>query len=823
MSLRVWLPFNDSLIGNNGLDMDAVLSTSGSINTSSVSILGNGSKEGGSVTLKKNYLGLVGSVCFWVYIDSSSGDSSFMYFGNNELDASVSNRKWSLFAWPGRNDLHTWGCMKDSSTSPNGPFSLTNICPDDTWTHVAWCHDKSKHYLYINGELINTTSWDSSGTITFNETFPIYGQYGKYMNDFRIYDHCLSVKEVKELSRGLICHYKLDSLGDRVGNKNYLKLTSDCSNLSLVYQSAPTYTTELIDNGDGTKSKKFTIKSDTSGWHYTKYALSAADIFQNSEDYTLTFWLKTNVTKSFQVEIKKGDATGNLANTVYLKTIGDNEWHKYVANFTTKSDVTVDGQYVYIYGLEFTGTFEYKLFKLERSTESTDWCPALYPDKDPDYTYFISSELLSDSSGYITNNYSSNLNSSVITNDTIINRKCLKITSSSSSLDFRSPWTADKREISKFSISFWAAGTKEDGNFFGIAYNNGIRCRPTDGNSLWFLFYNGSLSENIYLSFSSSINILDGNFHHYVITFNEGVVKLYIDGKYLSTKTCSDVSSIKPNSTRGVIGSFNGTIETQTGGKFSDFRIYSTILDENDALELYGTRESIDKVGNLYSHELIEGGSSTSFGKNGIITADATDEVPVHFDTSIYTEEDGTKWVRIFHHNNPTSYLFSSTDPALSSPFYKDSNRWWNMNLCSYLGTGPWEIMVKEKQTTASTEVVYRWIQYYNPMTATYAQVAAANIDKNTDYDTILDNYGGIYKHGTNTFICANNGTSGNWWGGIGCWTANQGGIPGYNSKLITTGYLDVYVRVSGLNSSSIGKTSISKYNAIYSNSFIEN
>jgi hypothetical protein len=29
------------------------------------------------------------------------------------------------------------------------------------------------------------------------------------MNDLRIYDECLSQKQIKEISKGLICHYKL--------------------------------------------------------------------------------------------------------------------------------------------------------------------------------------------------------------------------------------------------------------------------------------------------------------------------------------------------------------------------------------------------------------------------------------------------------------------------------------------------------------------------------------------------------------------------------------------------------------------------------------
>jgi len=30
------------------------------------------------------------------------------------------------------------------------------------------------------------------------------------MNDFRVYDHALSAKEIEEIARGLVVHYKLD-------------------------------------------------------------------------------------------------------------------------------------------------------------------------------------------------------------------------------------------------------------------------------------------------------------------------------------------------------------------------------------------------------------------------------------------------------------------------------------------------------------------------------------------------------------------------------------------------------------------------------------
>ena len=36
------------------------------------------------------------------------------------------------------------------------------------------------------------------------------GNGSNYLNDFRIYDEALSPKQIKEISKGLVCHYKLD-------------------------------------------------------------------------------------------------------------------------------------------------------------------------------------------------------------------------------------------------------------------------------------------------------------------------------------------------------------------------------------------------------------------------------------------------------------------------------------------------------------------------------------------------------------------------------------------------------------------------------------
>lgn len=43
------------------------------------------------------------------------------------------------------------------------------------------------------------------------------------------------------------------------------------------------------------------------------------------------------------------------------------------------------------------------------------------------------------------------------------------------------------------------------------------------------------------------------------------------------------------------------------------------------------------------------------------------------------------------------------------------------------------------------------------------------------------------------------NASKGNWWGATGCWTAYQGGIPGYPNNVCTTGNIRIFVRINNI------------------------
>lgn len=209
-----------------------------------------------------------------------------------------------------------------------------------------------------------------------------------------------------------------------------------------------------------------------------------------------------------------------------------------------------------------------------------------------------------------------------------------------------------------------------------------------------------------------------------------------------------------------------------------------------------------------------------SIMQQGIVKSDLFSEGIIRspFDQNIYIEPDGSTWIRIFHHNNPNGGVFSSSD-TFDTQVYKDENRWFNISLCNNQANN-WELMIKQKATATSTETKYRWIQTVNPMTATYAQVAQANITRNTSsgYST-YGTYGGIYHkvNDSKTYMACNDGSSAsNFWCAIGSFITYQGGIPGYAQVVVTTGYIDLYLRVPDNVNCSFGQ------NYIITNELIE-
>ena len=211
-----------------------------------------------------------------------------------------------------------------------------------------------------------------------------------------------------------------------------------------------------------------------------------------------------------------------------------------------------------------------------------------------------------------------------------------------------------------------------------------------------------------------------------------------------------------------------------------------------------------------------------SIGKNGVWKENNFSNFSYRtiITPQVIQEPDGSTWLQVLHHNNPTSNLFSSTD-TFSLGVYKNSDMWAQFNIFNVCSK--WEILLKQKDTETSTEMKFRWVQSVNPNIATFDQTKAANVTKNTSAGYTTNTYGGLYyNNGSNAYLVGNNGNNGNWYGALGCWKAFQGGIPSFNNTVITTGYTNVYVRIDNDSLSVTDKMKIFNNQNIIANNFTE-
>ena len=197
MALQVWLPLNGDLenkgssniiITNNGatIDDNGKIGKCYSFNSTNIKYVWN----------NINDLNEMSGSC-WVYLTNLSGCQYFFFLGGQGSHLS----KLSLEYDAGYLRSHANGSQYNS-----GLTLTTNI-----WYHITVTVKNNIIIWYINGEkkkelsisgTFNASNICTLGCRTNNAAGTSYAYYitnnGK-LNDVRIYDHCLSAKEVHEI------------------------------------------------------------------------------------------------------------------------------------------------------------------------------------------------------------------------------------------------------------------------------------------------------------------------------------------------------------------------------------------------------------------------------------------------------------------------------------------------------------------------------------------------------------------------------------------------------------------------------------------------
>ncbi len=206
MALRVWLPLNGNL-ENKGVS-NITATTIGTVSYDNFGKIGKAFISGGTsqvtngVSLNSNLLDMLGttaSVAVWV----KPNGTHFHYNGTI-----ISSGNWNNSCW-------SFGVSQDNTKVDvfSGRYNRYINCtvPQGQWTHLVSIFDNGKCTLYKNGEYVGElngeTSFisDASNACVGRETYANgYFGFNGLINDVRIYDHCLSKQEIKEISQVLI-------------------------------------------------------------------------------------------------------------------------------------------------------------------------------------------------------------------------------------------------------------------------------------------------------------------------------------------------------------------------------------------------------------------------------------------------------------------------------------------------------------------------------------------------------------------------------------------------------------------------------------------
>lgn len=216
MSLLVWLPLIDDT-ENQGLANINMINHNATSNTAGK--LGNCYQFNGSTAyINENSYDWTKfnvhqfTLCCWYKEPSpvASGNSQIIHIGTssgwNNIRIGLLRRTsngYPLFS------------VSDGTNNINYNFTATSFSLD-VWHHIAVTYDNGKLTMYLDGQVNKTMTTTIVPVITASHHLGIGGAAdGKekltgFLNDVRIYDAALSPREIKEISKGLVLHYKLD-------------------------------------------------------------------------------------------------------------------------------------------------------------------------------------------------------------------------------------------------------------------------------------------------------------------------------------------------------------------------------------------------------------------------------------------------------------------------------------------------------------------------------------------------------------------------------------------------------------------------------------
>ena len=535
-----------------------------------------------------------------------------MFFGNDSMN-SAGGRQFSLFNYSTSNDLHwSWQHCIDGTYSMVTSGIVSNVIPSRTWTHIAVTYENPNGTIYINGVQKQTFTGAYKADSFAFETQVIHNNQYHRFNDYRVYDECLSPKQIKEISKGLVAHYKLEGTG---ANPNLLENTKTFEGWSVGSGWIKTI------ESDGTVVYSFSRTGATANtWVrlIPTYHIVPSN-FPNGVAVSFDFMVDDLDALNKQIICALQNYNDSGTRTSWVETNG--------LQYYINGDKVVSGQWIRLtklwtqaelsqgtgttystlsFQLVQNGSIHIKNIKCENGNAPTNYIPNM---ADAAYTALGYDNMIArdvSGNGYngaVSGTLSYNIDSPRYSGSTLFNGSSY-ITSTSGSMAW---YNFDNLTISAWlnptvtpsswtgSIGIQLDGSYTSGRIFSISNYAGKFSVHTDTNSGWVTTQSETLPLNTW--------------SHCVATLENGTdLKMYLNGQLVKTVTLNwgTNSTLTASNSRISIGvDLPGDDEKYTGS-YSDIRIYATALTADDILTLYKTSGIIDNKGNVYAYEFKE-------------------------------------------------------------------------------------------------------------------------------------------------------------------------------------------------------------------------
>ena len=465
----------------------------------------------------------------------------------------------------------------------------TTLLQANTWYHGGFTYDNGIMKIYVNGICEKTVDigtqvvpadylmafcWSTTGT-SGSEVSSNYRLQGS-LNDVRIYNHCLSPMEVKELSKGLVLHYPLNRGG--WGQENLLSVTPK----SYVSANYLAYQFTLLENL--VANQTYTIQFwDVDVAHSAKSTADLGiDVYWGGGSLRMIYWHGTSYFTNGHADYLVGTFT--VTSTQASGSGSANLWLN-IYNSVSNADGT--------------RSMSIGKWKLEKDSIATPWCPN-------------SSDALAttmgfnDSIEYDISGYCNNLNNFTnITYSSDTPKYSVSTFLSGSTYGSHNNFYSSDSYQNAMTVACWVKRTFSDATERFIT-NSWVRLYTyTDfGIRLTWTMSTGS-TDTTNTWASSQILPLD-EWTHVCFTMQDGIVKCYINGVLKNTSDRTQYGTY----IHGVIGNGFGGSSASTKqwiGGLSDFRFYATALSADDVKSLYQNSAYIDSSGNVYGAIYEEG------------------------------------------------------------------------------------------------------------------------------------------------------------------------------------------------------------------------